>query len=54
MIDYTLSRYGRADCPACGKNISLTKAGTLRSHNVPSYPSAPPYGERCPRSGSTP
>ncbi len=54
--DFTTSPYGRGTCPnpGCGKNISLLKNGTLRSHNIPQHPGSPPYGERCDGSGKTP
>ncbi len=32
--DMTLSRYGRGPCPACGRSISLTKTGKVRTHGA--------------------
>lgn len=30
--DMTISRFGRGTCPACGREMSLTKAGKVRDH----------------------
>jgi len=30
--DMTISRFGRGECPVCGREFNLTKKGKVRAH----------------------
>lgn len=47
----TLDRYGRGACPTCGRSISLTKAGLIRTHGAKSGAWPP---ENCVGTGQKP
>lgn len=42
MPDMTLSQFGRAACPVCGRDTALTKAGTVRQHGSADKKAWPP------------
>lgn len=52
--DCTISRFGRGICrePACGRSISLTRKGVLRTHGAKTPGVWPPM--ECPGSGEPP
>ncbi len=53
--DFTISPYGRAECPVCGNDISLLKNGTLRHHVNKKQPyNGMPFGQRCTGAGRLP
>lgn len=50
--EFTISRYGRGPCPACGRDVSLTKKGTVRVHGAKTAGVWPPMN--CNGSGQLP
>ena len=52
--DFTISPYGRATCPVCGDDISLTKAGVLRHHDDKRSRTNLPFHPRCQGAGKAP
>ncbi len=43
--DMSLSRFGRGLCPACGRDIALTKTGKVRTHGAKSKAWPPVNGD---------
>ena len=52
--DFSISPYGRAECPVCGDDISLTKAGVLRHHDDKRSRTNLPFHPRCAGAGKAP
>lgn len=52
--DFTISPYGRAQCPVCGADISLTKKWVLRHHADKRSPFDWPRHPRCAGAGKAP
>lgn len=52
--DYSISPHGRAVCPVCGGEYSLTKKGVLRHHDDKRSRTNLPFHPRCAGAGKAP